>query len=167
MVWNAWIQDLSLYVCPRGCLHPSSDDENLRPIPNGSDSYVKYLFSCHIGSVDKYNVIYCHGGGIKIWKFEKKSWESTGNYLICFQFNFYEKKIKNKKVRAILGNLKIFSPLSFRQLTGSQHVTNGLFRILLLNSGWSWKSRFLILFLSRLIARFSKHDFWNPGEILK
>ena len=28
------------------------------------------------------------------------------------------------------------------------------------------KSRFLMLFLSRLIARFSKHDFWNPEEIL-
>ena len=32
---------------------------------NGSDSYVKYLFSCHIGSVDKNNFRYCHGGGTK------------------------------------------------------------------------------------------------------
>ena len=78
---------------------------------NGSDSYVKYLFSCHIGSVDKNNFIYCHGGGIKIWKFEKKSWESTGNYLICFQFKFYLKIFKRKKVRVILRKLqkKVFS----------------------------------------------------------
>ena len=100
--------------CPQGCwtgAPPLPDDRNLRPITNSSDIYVKYLFSCYIGSVDKNNSIYCHGGGIKNWKFEKKSWESTGNYLICFQFNFYLKTFKHKKVRVILIKLqkKVFS----------------------------------------------------------
>ena len=44
---------------------PLPDDRNLRPITNSSDIYVKYLFSCDIGSVDKNNFRYCHGGGTK------------------------------------------------------------------------------------------------------
>ena len=106
VAWNTRFQGVSLYFCPRGCLHSSPDDENLHPITNGSDSYVKCLFSCHIGSVDKNNFIHCHGGGIKNVENQEKSWESTGNYLIWFSKKNHEKKIKNKKVRAILEKLK-------------------------------------------------------------
>ena len=120
---------------------------------NGSDSYVKYLFSCHSGSVDKNNFIYCHGGGIKNWKFEKKSWESTGNFVICLQFNFYQNRLKIKKVRAMpsWGGKSDFSlPGSAAVWVRPLSLKEGSSRVILLLNYFFWKIDFP-----------NKIGFWN------
>ena len=65
---------------------------------NGSDSYVKYLFSCHIGSVDKNNFRYCHGGVPKFKSQQKNLGNERFRTRSNFSKNFNKKYSKTKKL---------------------------------------------------------------------